>query len=144
MTAWLAWGSWLWAAFGVVGAGAVLSTWFADRKAAGVRRALVVAAALTAAFLVFFVAAPEAAIRGWLPGATEPSLCDESPGSGCGACTAELEAAGLPTDPCHRRPFTAFAIATGGLGPLTRARALDAAARDQRWMLRELERRGSR
>ncbi len=115
-------GGWGWAAFLTVGVAVALGTWLADRGEAGRRRALVVGATFVLVFSVVFVIAPELALRGWIPGTAELSVCEESPGSGCAACTAEREQEGLSTAPCYERALTELGRAVAGIGPLARSR----------------------
>lgn len=129
MSGGLAIGGWAWAAFLIVGAVAAAGTWLVDRGEAGRRRALLVGATSVLVFSIVFVIVPELALRGWIPGTVGLSPCEESPGSGCAACTAEREQAGLPTEPCYRRPLTELGRAIAGIGPLARGRTVGAGTR---------------
>jgi hypothetical protein len=139
MAAMLNVGAWGWGLF--LALGAVIALLLFRRtgreRASRAARPLTFAGFWLVGWLLLFGLLPEAALRGWLPGSSELSLCDESPGSGCGSCTAESEMNGGDGSECYREPVSALGVALGALGPFSRARAIEAARSDQRWMIRD-------
>ena len=128
-------GGWLWAAV-LLCAVAIVIAWAWPRSKIERRALPAIAGVVLCVYLLIFAVLPELALARLLPGTRGLSPCDESPGSGCSACTASARDAGTSEAACHEAPPTAWATALGGLGPLSRQRALASCGHDVRWLLR--------
>lgn len=137
-------GAWLWLV-PIALLVAIAVAWRANPARSRRAGVLVAASVLVLVEVFIFGVLPELALSGELSDSRGLSPCDESPGSGCSACTTSAAAAGLSDDECWEQPLTAWGVTVGGLGPFTRGEALTLGAEHQpRFLERAGLRAGSR